>query len=171
MVSPCQDGYADELAEQYLRTSEGKGSQDPYGMWCDSSDVMLWATAVARIRRAVSESIAKAGRENIALPSPLPATVASWMFQSLRVPKPSVLHDFGLLNLCRDDVTKAVDFARAGVVILAKIHCRLEEGGSTPPDAVDTVTPDALGGMFRGFDINTALALAALVAIVIALKK
>ena len=139
MPGPCEAGYADVLAKEYLRTISGKTTENPFGFICSPGDVDEWQNSVFRLRRAFADAMGIAEREKIKMSRGDANRVAHWVFKSLKVPGGGVRHLSS--RVCHTDVANAMDFTKRGVNLLADVHCSLSKGGATVPQPPTTKPP------------------------------
>lgn len=149
MVDVCSPAYAQELAESYMSTIGGASSADPIGVWCTPGDVTQWKLVVDHIRTAISDSVNR--NPNVNFDPELRTRVARWALQSMKTPEGSFF-PHAATRICEEDVTKAINFASAGVSILAELHCAISQQNGVvpepPPKSLDTHDPGLPGPDF-----------------------
>lgn len=134
-LKPCDDGYADELAREYLRTIGGNTTEDPYGWACIPSDVDEWRMSIVRIRTAMSDAIVQ--NKGIELSEGVTQRIATWVFESLKVPR-GKFFPHAAPRWCREDVGKAIDFGKRGVSLLGDVLCEIQKKDGKIPDTPGT---------------------------------
>jgi hypothetical protein len=139
--APCDAGYSDALATEYLRTITGKTTEDPFGYLCTPGDVDEWQNSIVRIRRAFDDAMKTMTRENLNMPKGTGQRIASWVFKSLKVPTGSFIPHGVSARICHEDIANAIDFGKRGVTLLADVHCLMAKAGATVPSPPTTRPP------------------------------
>ncbi len=146
MANPCEAGYETQLANEYLVVPGGGDTANPisgmFGVhYCAPADIRVWRQAVLRLRAAILQSAQ--ANPAITLSDQLQTRVARWLTQSVRLPEAGLVHLFGTIGVCEEDVRAMVTFGQEGVAILARMHCVYsQQNGTVPNPPAKSEAPD-----------------------------
>lgn len=141
----------DQLADEYLRTPDGRTAQDAcgLGLWCGDGDVDAWAGVVKRIRADMMRQIKRTPQ--VTYSDKLKGEAAAWGWKALQVRTGSWGDVFGGGTAY---VQALVSMARIGVELLHQLQVEADKQGAPivgpgpkGPAGVDWQTVALFGGV------------------------
>jgi len=112
------------LADEYLRTPDGRTASEPCGAWCGDGDVTAWVYVVRRIRADMQRTVQRA--PGTKWTPQIRNDAAAWVWKSSTFKTGGILDVFGGGT---PEVLELVAHARRGVDLLHDLQVEIDGQG------------------------------------------